>query len=47
MVYYTQNHQVRVVCRPEFQITRKQRFENWIYFRLQVGGWRHILCCVS
>jgi hypothetical protein len=31
------------VNRPEFQITKKQRFENRVGFRLQVRGGRHPL----
>jgi hypothetical protein len=31
---------------PEFKITRKQHFGNWIWFRLQVRGGRHIFCWV-
>jgi hypothetical protein len=29
--------------RPEFQVTRKQRFGNWIRFRLHVSRGRHLL----
>jgi hypothetical protein len=31
---------------PEFEETRKKCLGNWISFRVQVGGGRHLLCCV-
>jgi hypothetical protein len=35
-----------LVSCPEFEITRKQRFRNWLFLRLQVIGGRQLLCWV-
>jgi hypothetical protein len=48
--YNTKNHWVSGLCPLSGILStsnyRTQRFGNWIYFRLQVRGERHLLCWV-